>query len=233
MTQRKHYQKVIEQKISAQVKHLNENLDDVDAYYTLGEYLVEVDSLEQAESLFLKGLAHFDGDNSATNKLNYGLGNVYYQSQHYQKAQGIFAQIDGSLKPLALLMQAQCFLAQNQVKLALAYAMAASDELSGNDLVAALLVQGQAWLKQGEGLRAKENFTTAAKNAITKAQKSQAHFYLGVSLLALGAPQTEVLAQFNKAKKFDAKFYQTASEKLAAANHLALNAQNQAKKVDK
>lgn len=228
---RKAEQAKLQAKIKQATAHLAAHLDDPQAYYQLGTYLVEVKSYPQAEELFLKAQRHFANDAAASRQMQYGLGNVYYASQTYDKAQATFLQLTkaphNKLTAAANLMLAQTYLAQSQYKLSCVYALTAQTLAHGSEQVAATLVLAESLLSLGEFAAASDQVqqVVTAKTATTK-QQAQAYVYLAVAQMGLASvPATTVRANLAKAQKLAPKYYDQVKQRLDDATgfvqHLA------------
>lgn len=145
-------------------------------YYELATLLVEGKDYEQAEELLMKALGLFkDSGDDVIDTLKFGLGNVYYAAQEYDKAIKIFQEInDTKLQAEAYAMLAQSYMAKGDNKRAMVFALSAQsgkrDDPSINEMI-------------GDNLLALGNFAQAGEfyDNVLKAepQNGKANFNRG------------------------------------------------------
>ncbi|MCH4058987.1 MAG: tetratricopeptide repeat protein [Pediococcus pentosaceus] len=67
------------------IDKIDQNPQEAENYYALATVLVKQQSFDQAEELLVKARGLFK-DSHSVDLLTYGLGNVYYESGLYEKA---------------------------------------------------------------------------------------------------------------------------------------------------
>ncbi|PWG00653.1 tetratricopeptide repeat protein [Levilactobacillus bambusae] len=177
-------------------------------YYDLGTLLVQVKSYAQAEELFMKALGMFDQDEEAKNALIYGLGNVYYAAEEFDKAIRQFQQIkDQNLQSDAYMMLAQSYMAQGNHKQALVFALTAQahrqQDAEANQLVADNL------LALGHNQEAADFYDRVLT---VDPQNGKANFDRGITAMVLGEPFE---AYFKMAEQTDPQYFEAGQQRLA------------------
>lgn len=207
MTERAALQHKNEQIVKKMVKSLDEDPYDPKRYYDLGSMLTKIQSFQQAEELFLKGLNVFTKDPSKQGLLHYGLGNVYYATGLYEKAISEFSKVkDAKLKADALLMIAQGYYAQNQYQQAMVFALTASENATQDPAPKALL--GDCFLATGDFQNAQKYYDKAL--ALNK-KDIHVNFQRGLTALVQGQKAD---IYFTRVKKRDPQYLKKHQERL-------------------
>lgn len=189
------------QKIDAEPKNYHH-------YYDLATLLVEGKDYEQAEELLMKALGIFESaDKVVKDTLKFGLGNVYYAAEEYDKAIKTFQQIDDEkLQAEAYIMLAQSYMAKGDNKRAMVFALSAQSTHRKDPTVNQMI---------GDNLLALGNFSQAAdfydQVLKTEPQNGKANFNRGLVAMVNGESFDDY---FKKAKQFDPAFYQKGQQKL-------------------
>ncbi|MFC6180124.1 tetratricopeptide repeat protein [Lactiplantibacillus daowaiensis] len=178
------------------------------AYYDLAVLLTAGQDFEQAEELLMKALGQFEANPAAKDLLAYGLGNVYYQAEAYDKALPYYQQItDAKLQTDAYLMIAQALMAKKDYQHALVWAITAQEKrpqtADTNLLVADIL------LALGNNQQAYDFYQKAIQIDPTL---GKAYFNAGLTAMVLGKPYADLFAQ---AQKFDAAYFKTHQQQLS------------------
>lgn len=147
------------------IDKIDQNPQEAENYYALATVLVKQQSFDQAEELLVKARGLFK-DSHSVDLLTYGLGNVYYESGLYEKANVEFQTIkEARLKKDANLMIAQGYYAQSQYKLAFAFGLTALEQnphdADTNELM------GDVNLALGDAPRAQKYYDAALENKNT------------------------------------------------------------------
>jgi tetratricopeptide (TPR) repeat protein len=177
-------------------------------YYELATLLVEGKDYEQAEELLMKALGLFkDSPIDVIDTLKFGLGNVYYAAQEYDKAIKIFQEIDDDkLQGEAYAMLAQSYMAKGDNKRAMVFALSAQsskrDDPSINEMI------GDNLLALGNFAQAGEFYDQVLK---VEPQNGKANFNRGLVAMVNG----EAFDQFFKvAKQSDPDYFDQGQKKL-------------------
>lgn len=193
------------------IKRLIADLDkdpyDPKRYYDLGSMLTTIQSFQQAEELFLKGLNVFEKEPQKQELLHYGLGNVYYSTGLYAKATAEFSKVkDKKLNADALLMIAQGYFAQNQYQQAMVYALTASENSPNEPDAKSLL--GNCFLATGDFRNAQKYYDQALS---LKPNDVRVNFQRGLTALVQGQDADRF---FTKVKKRDPQYFEKHKERL-------------------
>ncbi|KJU74020.1 hypothetical protein AH70_09195 [Pediococcus damnosus LMG 28219] len=192
---------------SALVKAIDDNSDDYHQYYNLGVFLTTSKSFEQAEELYMKSLGLFQKDDKAESLLHYGLGNTYYEAGEFQKAFAQFKVVqDSELKSSAYLMIAQTYMAQDDYKNALVFAITAQDKHKQDLTINGLI--GEIFLAMGDFTHAATYYDDALK---ADPKNGQYQFERGIIALVLDEEETEY---FKQAKKLDPAYFEKGQKRL-------------------
>lgn len=202
-----------EEKKAAQLTHQLVAKIDADPhnyhhYYDLATLLVEGKSYEQAEELLMKALGIFKtADQDVLDTLKFGLGNVYYAAEEYDKAIKIFQEIDDQkLQSEAYIMLAQSYMAKGDNKRAMVFALSAQSTRQKDPVVNQMI---------GDNLLALGNFSQAADfyDLALKAepQNGKANFNRGLVAMVLGEDFEDY---FKKAKQYDPTYFKNGQQKL-------------------
>ncbi|GAY74089.1 tetratricopeptide repeat protein [Lentilactobacillus kosonis] len=177
-------------------------------YYELATVLVEGKDYEQAEELLMKALGLFsDANQPATDLLKYGLGNVYYAAEEYDKAIDIFQNVeDHQLKVKAYVMLAQSYMAKGDNKRAMVFALTAQSEAKDDPEVNKLI--GDNLLSLGNFQQAGEFYDLALK---TEPDNGPVNFDRGLVAMVDGE---NYQPYFEKAKQLDPDYYEKGQQKL-------------------
>lgn len=196
-----------EQLVGKLVKAIDEQPDKVQNYYDLGALLARLNSVEQAEELFMKALGIFNKDAKAVNLLSYGLGNVYYEVGKYQEAVKYFNQIDDDkLKADAYLMMAQSLVQMKDYKRAVAYGLTAHDLRKQDPEINQVL--GDALLSLGNFRQAADFYDQILKRHPGRADTQ---FNRGLVAMVLGEDYVDYLSQ---AKQLDPDYYARSEKRI-------------------
>jgi len=209
------------------VVKIDKHPDDYHNYYELATVLVEGKDYQQAEELLMKALGLFSkSDQSVTDLLKYGLGNVYYAAEEYDKAIEIFQTIvDPQLKVKAYVMLAQSYMAKGDNKRAMVFALTAQSESRDDPEVNKLI--GDNLLSLGNFQQAGEFYDLALK---VDANNGQVNFDRGIVALVNDENYQEY---FEKAKKFDPDYYEKGQQRLQdIEKFIQLNKNSDSKKND-
>lgn len=177
-------------------------------YYELATLLVEGKDYEQAEELLMKVLGLFkDSSNDVLDTLNFGLGNVYYAAQEYDKAIKTFQGInDVKLQAEAYAMLAQSYMAKGDNKRAMVFALSAQsskrDDPSINEMI------GDNLLALGNFAQAGEFYDNVLK---LEPQNGKASFNRGLVAMVNGEDFDKY---FEIAKKSDPDYFNRGQQKL-------------------
>ncbi|GAB5051772.1 tetratricopeptide repeat protein [Pediococcus ethanolidurans] len=189
------------------VKAIDEEPDDFHRYYNLGVFLTQANSFEQAEELYMKALGQFKKDKQAQNTLHYGLGNAYYEAGEFKKALKQFQCVqDSSLKSDAYLMIAQTYVAEDDYKTALAFALTAQTKHQQDPTINGLI--GEIFLALGDFKHAAAYYDQALQ-ADEKNGKYQ--FERGLIALVQGEEETDY---FKRAKDLDPVYFKKSQQRL-------------------
>ncbi|GBG93930.1 tetratricopeptide repeat protein [Ligilactobacillus salitolerans] len=200
-------QKKNQQIVQKMIKALDDDPYEPRRYYDLGSMLTEMQSFQQAEELFLKGLNVFEKEPAKQNILHYGLGNVYYSAGMYTQAVQQFDLVtDQKLRLDSLMMLAQSYYAQQQYQQALAYALTVSEKRPADPSPSALL--GDCFLALGDFKNAQNYYD---KSLAKDPANVRVNFQRGIVALALGEDGSRF---FQQVKQTDPKFYRQNKERL-------------------
>lgn len=188
------------------IDKIDQNPQEAENYYALATVLVKQQSFDQAEELLVKARGLFK-DSHSVDLLTYGLGNVYYESGLYGKANVEFQTIkDAHLKKDANLMIAQGYYAQSQYKLAFAFGLTALEQnphdADTNELM------GDVNLALGDAPRAQKYYDAALENKNT----AKLLFNRGVVEMTLTKKKTNIY--FEQAKKIDKTYFESSKQRL-------------------
>lgn len=188
------------------IQKIDQNPHQVSNYYALAMILVEQQNFDQAEELLVKAKGLFK-DQESLNLLVYGLGNVYYASGLYEKANNIFQTItDKKLKGDANLMIAQGYYAQSQYELAFAFGLTAleskPDDADINELM------GDIALARGDQKLAKKYYDIALKSKKT----AKLLFNRGVVEMLVSNSKNNLF--FEQSKAIDPDFFAKSRQRL-------------------
>jgi tetratricopeptide (TPR) repeat protein len=202
MTEDKNKQNIVKELI----QKIDQNPKDAGNYYALATVLVKQQSFDQAEELLVKARGLFT-DTKSVDLLTYGLGNVYYESGLYEKANIAFQSIqDEQLKQDANLMIAQGYFAQSQYKLAFVFALTAweknADDADANELM------GDINLALGDAKSAQKYYDTALQS------KKTAKLLFNRGVVEMTLTQKKNNSYFEKAKEIDATFFENSKQRL-------------------
>jgi predicted negative regulator of RcsB-dependent stress response len=188
------------------IEKINQEPDNAANYYALAIVLVKQQSFDQAEELLVKAKGLFS-DAKSQDLLNYGLGNVYYESGMYDRANQIFQTVtDPKLKQDANLMIAQGYFAQNQYEMAFAFGLTAWEQQRENPDANELM--GDISLAMGNASDAKTYYDVALKNKAT----AKLNFNRGVIEMTLTKSENNVY--FDRAKQLDSEFFESSKQRL-------------------
>ncbi|MFT8424047.1 MAG: tetratricopeptide repeat protein [Liquorilactobacillus sp.] len=180
------------------IDKIDKNPDDAKAYYKLGVLLTEFKDYEQAEQLLLKALGLFSGK-TELDLLNYGLGNVLYSANYFQKAINYFSKIKGQeLKGEAILMTAQCEYALGNYKKSLAFALTINEDDRSKDMGAKQLI-ANIFLALGDFKNARKYFDLILAK---EPHNFEANFQRGIITLVLEGEE-QAANYFKVAQKLD------------------------------
>ncbi|WP_412990106.1 tetratricopeptide repeat protein [Pediococcus siamensis] len=213
MTEKNSKRDFAKKKAQAAAKHLVSAIDaapdDYKRYYNLGVFLTQANSFDQAEELYVKALGRFHDKKQAQNLLHYGLGNAYYEAGEYQQALTQFQAVhDEQLKAEAYQMIAQTYMAQDDYKTALAFALTAQAKHQQDATINGLI--GEIFLALGDFEHARTYYEQALA-ADSKNGKYQ--FERGIIALVQGEEHAE--RYFERAKELDPAYYQKGQQRLA------------------
>ena len=207
MSERRKLQDKNTQIVKEMVAALDRDPYDPKRYYDLGSMLTTMQSFQQAEELFLKGLNVFEKEQQKQEILHYGLGNVYYSAGLYEKAISEFSKVkEQNLHADAFLMIAQGYFAQNEYQQAMVFALTASEELP-TDLAAKSLL-GDCFLATGDFKNAQKFYDQALS---LKSDNVHVNFQRGLTAMVLGQAPDDFFA---KVKKLDPEYFEKHKERL-------------------
>lgn len=190
------------------VSKIDAEPNDYHHYYDLATLLVEGKDYEQAEELLMKALGIFDrASKDVKDTLRFGLGNVYYAAQEYDKAIKIFQEIDDQkLQSEAYMMLAQSYMAKGDNKRAMVFALSAQSTRRKDPAVNQMI---------GDNLLALGNFSQAAEfyDLVLKVepQNGKANFNRGLVAMVNGE---DFEAYFKKARQYDSAYFDKGQKKL-------------------
>lgn len=191
------------------VEDIDNHPDDYRTYYDLCSFLVQLHNYTQAEELMMKALGLFAGrSKKAKETLTYGLGNVYYAAGEYDKAIEQFNSLsDGNMKTDAYIMLAQSYMAKEDYKKAVVFALTAQGFRRQDPEINYLLASS---------LLALGNFKEAAefydKVLAAKPNDGKANFDRGIVAMVL---EEDFSAYFDKAKSNNPKYFEKGQKRLA------------------
>ena len=208
MKKREQEEAKAKQLVHSLVVKIDQNPYDYQNYYELATVLVEGKDYEQSEELLMKALGLFEkSPQSVVDLLKYGLGNVYYAAEEYDKAIGIFQNIeDSELKTKAYIMLAQSYMAKGDNKRAMAFALSAQGEAKDDPTVNKMI--GDNLLSLGSFNQAGEFYDLVLK---ASPEDGPANFDRGIVALVNGDNYQDY---FEKAKQFDPDYYEKGQQKL-------------------
>lgn len=201
-----------EAKAKAAIHKLVEKVDkdpnNYHHYYDLATFLVEAKDYEQAEELLMKALGLFEkSSQDVKDTLRFGLGNVYYAAEEYDKAIKIFQEInDKKLQAESYIMLAQSYMAKGDNKRAMVFALSAQSARQDDPDVNQMI---------GDNLLALGNFAQAAGfyDTVLKAEpeNGKANFNRGLVAMVNGE---DFEKYFAKAKQSDPDYFNKGQQKL-------------------
>ncbi|KRN34334.1 tetratricopeptide repeat protein [Liquorilactobacillus mali] len=198
-----------EKLVQKAIAKIDDHPKDVRAYYELGVLLTEFKDYEQAEQLLSKALGLFK-DKSDLDLLNYGLGNVLYSADYFQKAINHFNEVKGQeLRDEAILMIAQCEYALGNYKRSLAYALTVNEDNKIKDMGAKQLVADN-FFALGDFQNARKYFDLILGK---EPQNFEANFQRGIITLVLEGKK-EADKYFEVAQKLDHKAFNKMKEQI-------------------
>lgn len=207
--ERERKQKKADETLHKLVKDIDDNPHNYQTYYDLGAFLVELHNYTQAEELMMKALGLFaDRSKKAKETLTYGLGNVYYAAGEYDKAIAQFNGLsNGDMKTDAYIMLAQSYMAKEDYKHAVVFALTAQGFRRQDPEVNYLLASS---------LLSLGNFKEAAnfydKVLQAKPYDGKANFDRGIVAMVL---EEDFKKYFDLAKKNDRKYFEKGQKRLA------------------
>lgn len=206
---REEQQKKADETLHKLVEDIDNHPDDYRTYYDLGSFLVQLHNYTQAEELMMKALGLFaDRSKKAKETLVYGLGNVYYAAGEYDKAIEQFNNLsDGDMKTDAYIMLAQSYMAKEDYKKAVVFALTAQGFRRQDPEINYLLASS---------LLALGNFSEAAefydKVLQAKPKDGKANFDRGIVAMVL---EEDFNQYFEIAKREDPKYFEKGQKRLA------------------
>lgn len=197
-----------EKLVTKLVQDIDAQPDKVQNYYDLGTLLTRLKSYEQSEELFMKALGRFDHNKVATNLLEYGLGNLYYEVAKFDEALKWYQKItDTKLKADAYLMMAQSWMQKKNYKRAIVYGLTAHDLRKQDPEVNQVL--GDALLALGNFEQAKDFYDQIL---VRHPGRADTQFNRGLVAMVLGEAYTDYLSQ---AKQLDPDYYRQSEQRIA------------------
>lgn len=177
-------------------------------YYDLATFLVEAKDYQQAEELLMKALGIFDNDSDdVKDTLKFGLGNVYYAAEEYDKAIKTFQQInDDKLQSEAYIMLAQSYMAKGDNKRAMVFALSAQSTKHDDPTVNQMI--GDNLLALGNFKQAGEFYDIVLKH---EPKDGKANFNRGLVAMVDDEPFERY---FQTAKESDPDYFQKGQQKL-------------------
>lgn len=209
MQQRDQEEQKVTEAVHKLVLQIDKDPDNYLHYYELATLLLDLKNYEQAEELLLKALGLFGNqDKLVHDKLVYGLGNVYYAADEYDKAIAQFQLInDENLKTDAFMMIAQSYMAKGDSNRALVFALYVQGKRP-KDIETNLLV--------ADNLLASGNFSQAGNfyDQVISVDKTNgmANFNRGLVAMVNGEPYNHY---FEIAKQSDPQYFKNSQQKLA------------------
>ncbi len=201
-------EKQANQAIHQLVQKIDQDPKNYHHYYDLATFLVEAKDYQQAEELLMKALGLFkDAAKETIDTLKFGLGNVYYAAEEYDKAIKLFQEIDDEkLQAEAYIMLAQSYMAKGDNKRAMVFALSAQSTHREDPEVNQMI--GDNLLALGSFSQAADFYDTVLKH---EPQNGQANFNRGLVAMVNGEPFE---AYFERAKQFDPDYFQKSQQKL-------------------
>lgn len=197
----------MKQTVHELITKIDQNPDQYQNYYDLAAVLVEGQDLEQAEELLMKALGLFDSNETARDLLTYGLGNVYYTAEEFDKAINWFTKIQSKqLQGDAYIMLAQSYLAKGDNKRSMAFALSAQGKVKHDPQVNLMI--GDNLLALGEFVKAGEFYD---KVLADDDHNGPANFNRGLVAMINGEPYSDY---FVTANQFDPDYYAKSADKL-------------------
>lgn len=202
------------------IAKIDENPDDVQAYYELGVALTEMKSYSQAEELFKRTLSAFSKTPEKTDILHYGLGNVYYASELYSEAITEFKNVKSKkLRNDAYLMIAQTNYVQENYEIALAFALTVAQQEQDSKNGDALKLVGDCFMNMGNFEQAKQYYDQALK---IKPKDVAVLFQRGIiAMIDKDIPNK----YFKLVKQIDGKYYKKMQSRLTDAETFVIKKQ--------
>ncbi|MDV7757183.1 tetratricopeptide repeat protein [Liquorilactobacillus mali] len=198
-----------EKLVQKAIQKIDEHPNDARAYYELGVLLTEFKDYEQAEQLLSRALGLFK-DKGDLDLLNYGLGNVLYSTNYFQKAINYFNEVNGQeLKDEAILMIAQCEYALGSYKKSLAYALTVNEDGKIKDIGAKKLIADN-FFSLGDFQNAKKYFDLILAK---EPHNFEVNFQRGIITLVLEGKK-EADRYFEVAQKLDHKAFDKMKEQI-------------------
>ncbi|EEI24127.1 tetratricopeptide repeat protein [Lentilactobacillus hilgardii] len=201
-------EKKANQLVHQMVSKIDANPHDYHHYYDLATLLVEGKDYEQAEELLMKALGIFDqSSEDIKDTLKFGLGNVYYAAQEYDRAIKIFQEInDDKLQAEAYIMLAQSYMAKGDNKRAMVFALSAQSTRQKDPAVNEMI---------GDNLLALGNFSQAAEFydlvLTAEPQNGRANFNRGLVAMVADEPFE---SYFKRANQYDPAYFNKGQKKL-------------------
>lgn len=194
------------------IQKIDQDPHNAQNYYALATVLVKQQSFDQAEELLVKARGLFS-DQPSQDLLTYGLGNVYYATGLYERANATFQTVkDPQYRHDANLMIAQGYYAQSQYKLAFAFALTALEQHQQDPETNELM--GDINLAMGEAQAAQKYYDVALKN------KNTAKLLFNRGVVEMTLTQQPDNDYFAKAKQIDPEFFIKAKQRLVDIDKL-------------
>ncbi|WP_283678913.1 tetratricopeptide repeat protein [Lentilactobacillus sp. Marseille-Q4993] len=208
MTEREKEEQKAKQLVHELVVKIDQDPDNYRNYYELATLLVEGKDYPQAEELLMKALGRFaTAEIQIVDLLRYGLGNVYYAAEEFDKAIAEFQKVtDKGLQFQSYLMLAQSYMAKGDSKRSLAFAISAQEKNRKDKTVNQLI---------GDNLLALGNFTQAGEfyDMVLEidSKDGKANFNRGIVAMINDENFSDY---FDKAKKYDQNYFNDGQERL-------------------
>ena len=196
-------------------------------YYDLATILVEGKNYSQAEELLMKALGIFTKSSEQVKSvLKYGLGNVYYAAQEYDKAIGTFQQVqDKKVQAEAYVMLAQSYMAKGDNKRAMVFALSAQSEKRDDPEVNQMI--GDNLLALGNFQQAGDFYDLVLKK---EPQNGKTNFNRGIVAMVDGE---KFEPYFKIAKTSDPQYFEKGQQRLKdIEKSLQVNKSKQTKSDD-
>ncbi len=208
MEKRDKEEKKAQQMVHSLIRKIDTNPKDYRNYYDLATILVEGKNYSQAEELLMKALGIFDeSSDHVKNVLNYGLGNVYYSAEEYDKAISYFQKInDKRLQAESYIMLAQSYMAKGDNKRAMVFALSAQSQRQNDPEINQMI--GDNLLALGNFSEARDFYENALK---VEPQNGKINFNRGLVAMVLGE---DFQKYFQIAQKADPKYFENGQKRL-------------------